>query len=254
MGEKPKDYDLSGIGKFVHSDSAKRGLPIEPLTEEVKREITVKDGLVEGVEDAVRIVRIGEERKEGNMFYAPATITSISDGDERVIVDAGCIGEEVHLKKVLKNMEIPPEDITNVLITHNHPDHYGCAGIFKRAIVTLPDSRLRVSKPNKFAVMNSGIYGEPGKMVRSGFSDKIVLISTPGHAGWDFSVMYRGKNSRVLMCGDLFWSTEDWINDTEFLELCLIPNTQRRSRDYVRETLKPDIIVPGHGPAFAPQY
>ena len=117
----------------------------------------------------------------------------------------------------------------------------------------MPDSIFSTASPNNFELMQRDFMLKPGNEQRT-INREIALISTPGHSGWDMSVLHTGKDARILTCGDLFWNQKDWERNSEFMSLCVNPEMQKRSRDYVRETLKPEVVIPGHGRAFQPKY
>ncbi|GAH18981.1 unnamed protein product, partial [marine sediment metagenome] len=188
-------------------------------------------------------------------FFAPCTITLIRDSSERYnLVDTGSFGEERTIKELLNKRNITPDQIQRVLITHNHPDHIGTIGLFKEAEVYMPDSKFRVNVPNIFRLVHEDFMSEVGREQKIEGSN-MSLISTPGHAGWDMSILYQARNGKkIAMVGDLFWSQQDWDNNSEYLNLCVNKAMQDKSRDYVRNVLKPDVIIPGHGDAFSPEY
>jgi glyoxylase-like metal-dependent hydrolase (beta-lactamase superfamily II) len=85
----------------------------------------------------------------------------------------------------------------------------------------------------------------------------IKYITTPGHTGGCCSLIIEGalrfesKNyEKVAFVGDL-WDEED---DESFYKS--LSESQKHSvlaRKYILNTVKPDLIFPGHGPPFAPQ-
>lgn len=214
-------------------------------------------GLVEKVSQGkVQILRVGEESElPGGDFYAPCTITLIEEPNEKYsIIDPGSFGEEETIERLLYERDVHPVQIQKVFITHNHPDHMGTIHLFNQAEIYMPDSRFDLENPNMFRLMDEDFMSDVGKEQRLENSN-IGLISTPGHAGWDMSILYlTRKGKRIAMVGDLFWSQEDWDNNSEYLNLCVNKTMQDKSRDYVRNVLKPDVIVPGHGHAFSPKY
>lgn len=219
----------------------------------------MEEDLVKKISDGeVVVLRAGEEREEGDEFYAPATISLVryqeSGLNKTFLIDVGGFGEEKKIEKLLKNKKILLRDISSVFITHNHPDHSGNISLFKNSTIFMPDSIFRVDKPNYFKLIPQEAYRTPGKKCLPSDLVKFKILSTPGHSGWDYSVIYPCSNGKIAIVGDLFWSKEDWENDSEYLGLCVNPKLQERSRDYIRIKLRPDIIVPGHGPAFAPKY
>lgn len=221
---------------------------------------------------AVCVLRAGDEKETRRGFYAPGTISLIKipgkmsrvacagcvqESGENYLVDSGGFGEGRKLTSLLiDNAHLFPFNINTVVITHNHPDHVGGVESFPKAEIIMPDSIFCQEQPNYFQLMPTGAYKKPGtEMIVHGrlANPSVKLISTPGHSGWDLSVLCTGKNGVVAIVGDLFWSRHDWEHDSEYLGLCVNPDMQRRSRDHVRK-LKPTVVVPGHGPAFAPRY
>ena len=234
-----------------------------------------RDSLTERVSNGrVLVFREGrEEEKPNGICYAPATISLIASplpGDrlsnagqvDYCVVDTGgeiYIGEAIwrHINNNAgSGMPHPPE----VILTHNHIDHYGgLGGIAHKRRVLAPDSSFVT--PDNFTMVPPKLYDEPGQVIAGSIhsqapislnTSRVQALSTPGHSGQDLSVLYTSGDGKVLMCGDLFWSENDFRNDSEFMGLCVNPEMQKRSRDWVRNTLRPDVIVPGHGPAFAP--
>ena len=85
----------------------------------------------------------------------------------------------------------------------------------------------------------------------------IEYITTPGHTGGCCSMIIEGalrfesKNyDKFVFVGDL-WDEE---NDESFYKsLSESPDHSVLARNYILETVKPDLIFPGHGPPFAPK-
>jgi glyoxylase-like metal-dependent hydrolase (beta-lactamase superfamily II) len=211
---------------------------------------------------AIEVLRAGEEIDRGSRgFYAPSTITLFKrllfpSGNYLGIVDTGSYGETELVRGLLADQLINPKLVRRVYLTHNHPDHQGNVHLFEKAFVFGPDSSYRLSRPNYFKNL-----APPESMTTPGFlmeerrtpSAKLQVISTPGHTGQDLSLVYQCRNGLVAVVGDLFWSQHDWESDSEFTGLCVNQELQKRSRDYIRG-LRPAVVIPGHGPAFAPIY
>ena len=224
-----------------------------------------KDLAAELSKGQVHVLRAGEERNLGNNeFYAPCTITLIRHGYEKgvkagvcSIVDPGVSGDERIVSEELRKLGVFPGQIENVFITHNHPDHYGALSCYNNARVYTPDSSFvagSVMNRNKFKLwVPDGFYDEPGN--RFEVFPGLTLVSAPGHSGQDYVVVHESEDCMTLVAGDLFWDEEDYNRDTKFKELCFNPKLQEQSRGYIcgRDgILHPDVIIPGHGPAFVP--
>ena len=213
---------------------------------------------------ALEVLRPGSiSASDGKGFYAPATITLLKDPDlfpDYVLIDTGGHGEASNLKRKLwEKALLTPDQISGIYLTHNHPDHCGNLHLFENAFVRTPDSSFHMCDPNYFKSLASpetmttpGIVIEIKKPKKANDSE-LRVVSTPGHSGQDLSVLYKCKIGFVAVVGDLFWSENDWYNDNKYSGLCVNLELQEKSRDYIRK-LKPDVIVPGHGPAFEPRH
>jgi glyoxylase-like metal-dependent hydrolase (beta-lactamase superfamily II) len=214
----------------------------------------MKENLVEKISNGrIVIVRTGTEQERVEGFYAPATVSLIKDPNNYSLIDAGCYGEEQIIKRALKLNGVQTHHVKSVIITHNHPDHAGTISMFKNANIIMPDSAFRVAKPNIFKLIPSDFYEKIGNRKKIIGLEGFSIANTSGHAGQDISVLYEQENGTIAIVGDLFWSEKDWNDNSEFLGLCVNPNMQRQSREYIRN-LNPRVVVPGHGPAFLPKY
>jgi len=85
----------------------------------------------------------------------------------------------------------------------------------------------------------------------------IKYITTPGHTGGCCSLIIEGalrfdfkKYDKFAFVGDL-WDEKD--DESFYKSLSENPEQSVLSRSYILNTVKPDLIFPGHGPPFAPQ-
>ena len=202
----------------------------------------------------VYILREGDlQVLEDDTIYAPATVTLVkykpldSDEDRYLLVDAGGLDDTVEdLDRWLPD-GITHEDIYDVILTHNHPDHTGLVrsiGGEDGATIYGPDSTYN----NRDA-----IYSE--RKPEGQFGVDVYLLDTPGHeSSKDRSVLVGTDNGRVAIVGDLMLNKEEFINMKDFSQWP--PENERGayfSRLHIHSEL-PDIyeIVPGHGPSFKP--
>lgn len=55
-------------------------------------------------------------------------------GEKAAIVDAGFPGQERQIIKALDKLRIPRKDVSLLIVTHGHIDHYGSAGMLKKML------------------------------------------------------------------------------------------------------------------------
>ncbi|MCK5042867.1 MAG: MBL fold metallo-hydrolase, partial [Candidatus Aenigmarchaeota archaeon] len=202
----------------------------------------------------VYILREGDlQFREDDTIFAPATVTLVkykpldSDEDRYLLVDAGGLDDTVEDLDNWLPDGITHEDIYDVILTHNHPDHTGLVrfiGGEDGAMIYGPDSTYH----NRDA-----IYSE--RSPEGQFGIDVYLLDTPGHeSSKDRSVLVGTDNGRVAIVGDLMLNKEEFINMKDFSQW--LPENERGayfSRLHIHSEL-PDIyeIVPGHGPSFKP--
>lgn len=73
--------------------------------------------------------------------------------EKLILVDAGCetmpgfvMENFVGTPQALKSINIDPEQITDVLITHSHHDHIECVKYFKNALIHIEENEYKSGK------------------------------------------------------------------------------------------------------------
>lgn len=111
-------------------------------------------------------------------------------GADRIVIDAG--SSVKGLQKEFLKVNINPEEITDVFITHTDPDHIGGLSIFKDAKTYFgKDSKLKI--PDKFNLLGDNDIIMVGSI-------NIQAISTPGHRRGHTSYLI---DDEYLFSGDL---------------------------------------------------
>src|SRR4051812_46721670 len=64
-----------------------------------------------------------------------STVTYLRDGDAQVIVDPGFVPSPASILEPLRDRGVSPQDITDVIFSHHHPDHTLNAALFPNARV-----------------------------------------------------------------------------------------------------------------------
>lgn len=128
-----------------------------------------------------------------------------------VLIDTGVGGA---LQQSLAQAGYKPEDITDVLITHSHPDHMG--GLVKDGKLAFPKATIRMSaaewtfarKDNKLAdlvkVIGDHVKAfEPDARLVPGITPVALKGHTPGHVGYRIV----SGNERLFDIGDTVHSS-----------------------------------------------
>jgi len=147
------------ITYFIRAKSAtKKMMPVETMqiTDDV---YALKDGYV-------------------NMYL-------IKDGSQFIAVDAG--NNKRDIKDELKKLNIDPENIRAVLLTHSDADHTGALSLFKDAKVYLPEDEEQLinGETGRFLFFGNKIDTKSYKLIDDEAiwigGTKIVPIPTHGH-------------------------------------------------------------------------
>ncbi len=77
--------------------------------------------------------------------HTASTVSFVRDGDVRVIIDPGMVPEAAGILDPLEELVESPEQITDVILSHHHPDHTLNAALFPRARNTPQDITTIVS-------------------------------------------------------------------------------------------------------------
>jgi glyoxylase-like metal-dependent hydrolase (beta-lactamase superfamily II) len=181
----------------------------------------------------VSVLHEGYVREEDDADRVGSTVTLITDGGRVIVVDPGMVSGRDVLLGALAAREVDPAGVTDVVLSHHHPDHTVNAALFPDAVIhdhwaSYDGDRWISREPGDFALTAS-----------------VRLIATPGHSAEDVTTLAATPDD-VYACTHAWWGPDGPADDplgTDQAEL-------RRSRARILEVAT--VIVPGHGPAFRP--
>lgn len=163
-------------------------------------------------------------------FKRPGLVAShlIAEGGHAAFVDVGVATTVPVLLDALKFIEITPENVDLLLVTHVHLDHAGAAGVLMQhfpnaSLVVHPRGARHMIDPSKLIAGATAVYGA-AEMERT-FGDilpvpasrvieapdlfklslsgrELLFLDTPGHARHHYCVVDEKSNS--IFSGDTF--------------------------------------------------
>ncbi|WP_037888822.1 MBL fold metallo-hydrolase [Streptomyces sp. NRRL S-87] len=161
-----------------------------------------------------------------------ATVSYVTDGERHVIVDPGMVAHRDRILGPLAELGLGPDDITDVVLSHHHPDNTMNVGLFGEARV---HDHKAVYRADQWTDRDAE-GAELGRGLR--------LIRTPGHSAEDITLLADTAEGVVAFVGDLWWRPDGPAEDPVAPDHVRLRESRQRVLDAA------DVIVPGHGPAF----
>ncbi len=162
-----------------------------------------------------------------------STVVLVRDGDRVVVVDPGMVAARSAILDPLRALGVDPDDVTDVVLSHHHPDHTMNIALFARAAVH-----------DVMATYRGDIWDD---RPAEGFeiTPSIRLIETPGHSLQDITTLV-GTPEAVFAATHAWWSAQGPAEDPYSPDPAALASSRRRILAVA------DVVVPGHGPAFRP--
>ena len=171
---------------------------------------------------------------DGDDERVSGTVTLILDGDAVIVVDPGMVADRDALLAALKAHGPSPQDVTDVVFSHHHPDHTVNAALF-------PNARIH----DHWAVYDGDRWldrdadgAELGPSVR--------LVRTPGHTSEDISTVASTADA-VYVCTHAWWTADGPEEDPLGVDQAALAASRRLLLEFA------DVIIPGHGASFRPR-
>ena len=187
--------------------------------------------LPDGRSARVDVVLAGSVTSTGGKVVS--TCTLVREGQQVVVVDPGMADSAVSILEPLALLGVSPEDVTDVVLSHHHPDHTMHAGLFPNAAVH-----------DHWAIYRGAAWEDSdaeGRVV----SPSVRLIRVPGHTDEDIATVI-GTPDGIVVCTHLWWSADGPAEDPFAEDPARLAASRRRVLAIA------GVIVPGHGAAFKP--
>ena len=161
-----------------------------------------------------------------------ATVGYIQDGDLRVVTDPGMVRHRSVILDPLAELGVAPEQVTDVVFSHHHPDHTLNAALFPNARV---HDHWAIYQGDRWHWRDAEGYQ---------LTPAVKMIRTPGHTPEDITVLARTAHGVVAFTH--LWNDAGSVGDRHAVDLDELHAGRRRVLAIAA------VIVPGHGPAFTP--
>lgn len=160
-----------------------------------------------------------------------STVSYVKERDFRAIVDPGMVPSRESILGPLHRLGVRPDRITDVIISHHHPDHTINCALFPNARIhdfwATYDRDRWISRPAE------------GRSL----APSVILLETPGHTPQDITTLV-GTPAGVVALTHLWWNVRGPTPDP------LAGDERELERQRRRVRTVADQIIPGHGAPF----
>jgi glyoxylase-like metal-dependent hydrolase (beta-lactamase superfamily II) len=181
----------------------------------------------------VHVLHEGYVGLEGDDGRVSGTVTLIIDGDVVIVVDPGMVADRGALLAALTAHGPRPEDVTDVVFSHHHPDHTVNAALFPNAKI---HDHWAVYEGDRW--LDQDAHGAV-------LAPSVRLLRTPGHTSEDISTVASTADG-VYACTHAWWSAAGPESDPLATDAAAL----KASRSLLLRTAA--VIIPGHGAPFRP--
>lgn len=161
------------------------------------------------------------------------TVTLVRDGDRVIVVDPGMVPARAAILDPLIALGVTPDDVTDVVLSHHHPDHTVNVALFGE--VPVHDVQAIYQRDSWTRRPAEGFAVSPS----------VRLLATPGHTPQDVTTLV-GTGDGVVALTHLWWTAEGPAEDPYTPDRDVL----RAQRERVLAVA--DLVVPGHGSPFVP--
>lgn len=168
-----------------------------------------------------------------SMPRVAGTVSLVRDGDRVVVVDPGMVPDRSAITDPLRRLGVDPADVTDVVLSHHHPDHTVNVALFGE--VPVHDFQAVYTRDQWTRRPAEGVALTPS----------VRLLGTPGHTPQDLTVLV-GTADGVAALTHLWWTGTGPLEDP------YAPDAGQLRAQRERVLALADLVVPGHGEPFRP--
>lgn len=162
-----------------------------------------------------------------------STCSLVRDADRLIVVDPGMARSQRDILDPLEKLGIAAGDVSDVVLSHHHPDHTINVALFPNAAVH-----------DHWAVYRGADWEDSDAEGRE-LTPSVRLTRVPGHSNEDIALLAGTAGGLVVFTH--LWCTATYPVDDE-----VSPNLDALRASRARVLGFADLIVPGHGEPFRP--
>jgi glyoxylase-like metal-dependent hydrolase (beta-lactamase superfamily II) len=163
-----------------------------------------------------------------------STVTLIRDGDLIAVVDPGMVADRALILDPIVAAGLSPDDVTDVVFSHHHPDHTLNAALFGRA------------RFHDHWAIYTGDHWEDRDADGFALSESVRLMRTPGHTAEDITTLAE-TDTGLVAATHLWWHAGGPEHDPFATDAAGLAASRGQLL-----ALRPALIIPGHGEPFTP--
>ncbi|MGA7097538.1 MAG: MBL fold metallo-hydrolase [Acidimicrobiia bacterium] len=162
-----------------------------------------------------------------------STVSLVESGSSLVVIDPGMVASTDVILDPIRALGRDPGDVTDIVLSHHHPDHTMNVALFPNARV---HDHWAIYKDDNWTSRHAEGYE---------VAPDVTLWETPGHTAQDITTLVKDGS-------DLIAFTHLWVYEKAPFEdrLATDPDGLHAGRRRVLEVAT--LIVPGHGEPFVP--
>ena len=181
----------------------------------------------------VHVLHEGYVGLEGDDERVSGTVTLIIDGPAVIVVDPGMVADRGALLAALAARGPRPEDVTDVVFSHHHPDHTVNAALFQNARI---HDHWAVYQGDRW--LDRDAHGAV-------LAPSVRLLRTPGHTSEDISTVASTADG-VYVCTHAWWFADGPEDDPLATDAAALDASRAGLLKLAT------VIIPGHGAPFRP--
>ena len=166
----------------------------------------------------------------GNEAGVAGTVSLLRDAGVVAVVDPGMVPVRASILDPLRALGVPPEDVTDVILSHHHPDHTVNIALFPN--VTIHDHWATYRNDQWTPRAAEGVRLTPG----------ITLLETPGHTPQDITTLVETDEGVAALTH--LWLHEGSPGSGLDVDATLVAEHRARVLEVA------SLVVPGHGAPF----